>query len=135
LGCLRRGTLVRPDTHDSAVVDLSSYCGYFLESITVASALGGTAAVAMSREPCERVVLTLTQVLHVTMDSPGGWNDFIDEVPVRRLPSTGPWPSEAHHLLQHHNNDTDLLWIRLTGPTQIEIAGTLTIQSATSPPT
>jgi hypothetical protein len=63
------------------------------------------------------------------MDSPGGWNDFIDEVSVRRLLGTGPWPSEAHHLLQHHSNDTGLLWIRLTGPTQIEIvARTLTIQ-------
>jgi hypothetical protein len=83
----------------------------------------------LSREPGERVVLKLTQVVHLAMDGPGGWNDFIDEVSVRRLPGTGPWPPEAHHLLQHHSNDNGLLWIRLTGPTQIEIvARTLTIQ-------
>jgi hypothetical protein len=110
-------------------VDLSSYRGYLLESITVATAPGSTADVAMARGTGEHVVLTLTQVVHVTMDSPSDWSDFIDEVSVRCLPSTGPRPSEAHHLLQHHNNDTDLLWIRLTGPTQIEIAATtLTIQ-------
>lgn len=120
---------MRPGTHYSAVVDLSSYCGYFLESVTVAAAAGGTAAVAMSREPGERVVPKLAQVVHVAMDSPGGWNDFIDEVSVRRLPCTGPWPSEAQHLLQQHRNDNGLLWIRLTGPAQIEIvARTLTIQ-------
>jgi hypothetical protein len=51
----------------------------------------------------------------------------IDEISVRRLPGTGAWPAEAHHLLQHHNNKTDLVWITLTGPTQIEIvARTLT---------
>jgi hypothetical protein len=100
---------VRPGAHYSAVVDLSSYRGYFLEPVTVASAAGGTAAVAM--------------------DSPGGWHDLIDEVSVRRLRCTGPWPSEAHHLLQHHNNDADLLWMSLTGPTHIEtVARTLTVQ-------
>lgn len=102
-------------------MDLGSYRGYFLESINVATAPDSTAVIAMYRNPGEQVVLTLSQVVHVTMDSPGDWDDFIDEVSVRRLPSTGPWPPEAHHLLQHHNNDGELLWIRLIGPTEIEI--------------
>jgi hypothetical protein len=110
-------------------VDLSSYRGYFLESVTVAAAPSSTAAIAMTRGAGEHAVLTLTHVLHLAMDSPGDWDDFIDEISVRRLPRTGPWPPEARHLLQHHNNDSDLLWIRLTGPTQIEIvARTLTAE-------
>jgi hypothetical protein len=104
-----------------SAVDLSSYHGYFLESVTVATAPRSTAAIAMTRGAGEHAVLTLTHVLHLTMDSPGDWDDFIDEISVRRLPRTGSWPPEARHLLQHHNNDSDLLWIRLTGPTQIEI--------------
>jgi len=102
-------------------VDLSSYHGYFLESVTVATIPRSTAAIAMTRGTSEHAVLTLTHVFHLTMDSAGDWNDFIDEIPVRRLPRSGSWPPEARHLLQHHNNDSDLLWIKLTGPTQIEI--------------
>ena len=53
----------------------------------------------------------------------------------RLLPSSpailevGPGTGQAtRHLLQHHDNDSDLLWIRVTGPTQIEIvARTLAI--------
>jgi len=102
-------------------VDLSTYRGYFLESVTAAAAPRSTAAIAMTRRAGEHAVLTLTHVVHLSMDSPGGWNDFIDEISVRRLSRTGPWPPEARHLLQHHNNDSDLLWVTLTGPTQIEI--------------
>ena len=102
-------------------MDLSAYRGYFLESVTAATAPRSTAAITMTREADERAVLTLTHVVHLAMDSPGDWNDFIDEISVRRLPRTGPCPPEARHLLQHHNNNSDLLWIRVTGPTQIEI--------------
>ncbi|HEX5302412.1 MAG TPA: hypothetical protein VFW50_36005 [Streptosporangiaceae bacterium] len=35
--------------------------------------------------------------------------------------ANGAWPPGAGRLLQHHSNDSDLLWMRLTGPTQIEI--------------
>jgi hypothetical protein len=98
-------------------VDLSSHCGYFLESVTVATAPRSTAAIAMTRGAGEHAVLTLTHALHLTMDGPGDWNDFIDEISGRRLPRTGSWPPEARHLLQHHNNDSGLFWIRLTGPT------------------
>lgn len=110
-------------------MDLSTYRGYFLESVTAATAPPSTAAIAMTRGAGEHAMLTLTHVLHLAMDSPGDWNDLIDEVSARPLPRTGPWPPEARHLLQHHNNDSDLLWIRLTGPTQIEIlARTLTVK-------
>ena len=102
-------------------MDLSSYHGYFLESVTVATAPRSTVAIALTRGVGEHAVLTLTHVLHLTMDSPGDWNDFTDEISVRRLPRTGSWPPEARHLLHHHNNDSDLLWIRLIGPTRIEI--------------
>ena len=102
-------------------MDLSSYHGCFLESVTVATAPRSTAAIAMTRGGGEHAMLTLTHVLHMTMDSPGDWNDFVDEITVRRLPRTGAWPPGARHLLQHHSNDSDLLWMRLTGPTQIEI--------------
>jgi hypothetical protein len=44
-------------------LDLSSYCGYFLDSVTVATALGGTAAISMTCGTDEHVVLTLSQVV------------------------------------------------------------------------
>jgi hypothetical protein len=113
-------------------VDLSNYRGYFLEAITVATAPGSSTVIAVAHKPGEHVVLTLTQVVHVIMDSPGDWSDFIDETSVRRLPRSGSWPPEVHHLLQHHNNDTDLVWIMLIGPTQIEIvAETLATERST----
>lgn len=47
----RPRALMGPSTHYSATVDLSSYCGYFLDSITVAAAPDGTAAIAMMPGP------------------------------------------------------------------------------------
>jgi hypothetical protein len=71
-------------------VDLGSYRGYFLESVTVATTPRSTAAIAMSCGAGEHAVLTLT---HVLERSP----------PADKAPGTGPYehepaqPAKARH--------------------------------------
>jgi hypothetical protein len=65
-----------------------------------------------------QAVVTLSEVAHLRIDGPV---EFIDEIEVRRLPRFGPWPAEAGHLLAHHGNASEMVWIRLGGPMEIEI--------------
>ncbi|MYW00530.1 hypothetical protein [Streptomyces sp. SID3343] len=104
-------------------MDLSRYHGYFLDGISVAAGDGGS-TVSVSLTHGDRVVLELSHVVHVKMDSCGDWDEFVDRIVVRELPRTGPWPTEARHLLHHnHNNDCIMVWVRLIGPSEIEILG------------
>ncbi|MYW00270.1 hypothetical protein [Streptomyces sp. SID3343] len=110
-------------------MDLSEYNGYFLDRVRLETEPGGgTASVRLVRGEADSVVLELSHVVHARMDGTGDWDEFVDEITVRDLPRTGPWPTWARHLLHHHNNETTMVWVKLIGPTEIEIlARSLTI--------
>lgn len=73
--------------------------------------------IGIDRGGVRQGVIVLTDVVHFRFD---GTVDFFDEIAVRRLPRTGPWPAEASHLLGHHLNESEMVWIRLIGPGEIE---------------
>ena len=66
------------------------------------------------------VTLILSDVTRLCIEG-ADLHDFVGEVVVRRLPRFGPWPAEARHLLGHHLNVTEVTWLRLDGPTPIEV--------------
>ncbi|MGV9323692.1 hypothetical protein [Streptosporangium sandarakinum] len=103
-------------------MDLSAYRGYFLDSIVVQAGSAVSAArISLTSEADDTAVIELFDVVHVAMDRPDGGGDFIDEAVVSDLPRTGAWPADAHHLLHLHNNDSELVWLRLIGPQEIEM--------------
>ncbi|MFC4034473.1 hypothetical protein ACFO3J_23780 [Streptomyces polygonati] len=79
-------------------------------------------SIELADGPATPVVLEFLQVVRVVLDDYGDWAGSVDEIEVRELPRSGPWPAAARHLLHHHNNESALLWVRLIGPTDIEIA-------------
>ncbi len=82
--------------------------------------------IGIDRGGVPQAVIVLTDVAHFRFD---GAVDFIDEIVVRRLPRTGPWPAQARHLLGHHLNESEMVWIVLKGPMEIEaLAGDVTVQ-------
>ncbi|MEV0647482.1 hypothetical protein AB0I28_19660 [Phytomonospora sp. NPDC050363] len=68
------------------------------------------------------VTLRLAGIVHARADITGRDGDIVDEITARELPLHGPWPVEARHLLQHHNNRSVLQWLTITGPSKVEIA-------------
>ncbi|WP_433245860.1 hypothetical protein ACQPYK_44215 [Streptosporangium sp. CA-135522] len=103
-------------------MDLSAYCGYFLDSIVVqADSAVSTARISLTSGADDTAVIELFGVVHMTMDRPDAEGDFIDEAVVSDLPRTGAWPADAHHLLHLHNNDSELVWLRVIGPQEIEM--------------
>ncbi|MEV4246708.1 hypothetical protein AB0J63_25200 [Streptosporangium canum] len=111
-------------------MDLSAYRGYFLDSIVVqADSAAGTARISLTSGADDTAVIELFGVVHVTMNRPDAGGDFIDEAVVSDLPRTGAWPADAHHLLHLHNNDSELVWLKVIGPQEIEmVARRLTIE-------
>ncbi len=105
-------------------MDLSRYHGCFLRSVSTSLEANGDARVLISlaEGPDTVVVLELLRVVRLSMDDGfGDWAGFVDDIKVSELPCRGPWPREARHLLHHHNNESAMLWVRLIGPTEIEI--------------
>ncbi|MGJ6964882.1 hypothetical protein ACSDR0_23510 [Streptosporangium sp. G11] len=103
-------------------MDLSAYRGYFLDAVVVhADSAAGTARISLTSEADDTAVIELFGVVHVTMNRSDAGGDFIDEAVVRDLPRTGAWPADAHHLLHLHNNDSELVWLKMTGPQEIEM--------------
>ncbi|MER5628645.1 hypothetical protein ABT061_47290 [Streptosporangium sp. NPDC002544] len=103
-------------------MDLSAYRGYLLDSVVVHSdSAASTARISLTSEADDTAVIELFGVVHVTMDSPDVEGDFIDEAVVRDLPRTGAWPADAHHLLHLHNNDSELVWLKVIGPQKVEM--------------
>lgn len=103
-------------------MDLSAYRGYFLDSIVIqADSAVSTARISLTSGADDTAVIELFGVVHVTIDRPNVGGDFIDEAVVRDLPRTGAWPADAYHLLHLHNNDSELVWLRVIGPQEIEV--------------
>lgn len=65
--------------------------------------------------------IRLSRIVHARVDVSDPEGDLVDEVVVRELPKDGPWPAEAQHLLQHHNNRSTLYWLTLVGPSEVEV--------------
>ncbi|MER5649221.1 hypothetical protein [Streptosporangium sp. NPDC002524] len=103
-------------------MDLSAYRGYFLDSVVVhAGSAASTATIGLTSGADDSAIIELFGVVHVTMDSPDAGGDLIDEAVVRDLPRTGAWPAEARHLLHLHNNDSELVWLKVIGPRKVEM--------------
>ncbi|GIH50859.1 hypothetical protein [Microbispora rosea] len=103
-------------------MDLSAYRGYFLDAVVVqVDSVASTARISLTSGDDDTAVIELNGVVHMRMDSPDVRGDFIDEAVVGDLPRAGAWPADAHHLLHLHNNDSELVWLRLIGPREIEV--------------
>ncbi|WP_034087301.1 hypothetical protein [Streptacidiphilus albus] len=94
---------------------------HWLESVVIRTDLQPSEAVIQLRSKSAGATLRLVGVLHARADFSGPDCDFVDEVVVRELPQHGPWPAEARHLLQHHNNRCVLQWLTIIGPSEVEI--------------
>ncbi|GAA3018059.1 hypothetical protein GCM10020229_31670 [Kitasatospora albolonga] len=94
---------------------------YWLTSVVIRTDLQPSEAIIELSSESARATLHLVGVLHARADFSGPDCDFVDEVVVRELPRQGPWPAEARHLLQHHNNRCALQWLTITGPSEVEI--------------
>ncbi|WP_214110475.1 hypothetical protein [Acrocarpospora catenulata] len=103
-------------------MDLSRYRGFFLYSVVVdAGPSTNTAKITLTSGAEDVVLVELSHVVQMAMDGPVEGDDLVDEIIVCELPKTGPWPADAHHLLHHHNNEADLLWLKIIGPREIGV--------------
>jgi hypothetical protein len=105
-------------------MDLSAYRGCFLGSISTEAQAYENASVRieLTDGPYTVAVLEFRHVARMVMDECGSdWCGFFDDFHVLELPRVGPWPDEARGLLHHDNNESALLWVRMTGPVEIEI--------------
>jgi hypothetical protein len=94
---------------------------YWLTSIVIRTDLEPSEAVIELSSERASARLRLVGIVHARADLYGPDVDFVDEVVVRELPRLGPWPVEARHLLQHHNNRRALQWLTIIGPSEVEI--------------
>lgn len=86
--------------------------------------------IAVGEGSGDDVVLVLSGVVRLCIDG-ADLHSLVGEISVRRLPRTGAWPPEARHLLGHHDNAAELVWLRLDGPTTIEaVARGLCVEEA-----
>lgn len=102
-------------------MDLSRLAGSFITSVSSEVTKSGTLATTITVRQGERdVVLELSDVVRFCIDAVD-LPSFVGEVTVRRLPRVGAWPAEAHHLLGYHDNVAEVVWLRLDGPTAVEV--------------
>lgn len=109
-------------------MDLSTLAGGDLGSIATDLTTDGTwdVRIGIDRGGIRQALIVLCDVTHFRFDGPV---DFIDEIVVHRLPPTGVWPAQARHLLAHHDNTSEKVWVRLSGPMVIEVlASRITVQ-------
>ncbi len=59
---------------------------------------------------------------------------FVDEISVLELPREGRWPDAARHLIHHHNNVSEQVWVVINamGPRIEVVAESLSVEQ---PPT
>ncbi|MFF4340056.1 hypothetical protein ACFY00_08965 [Kitasatospora sp. NPDC001540] len=93
----------------------------WLTSVVVRTDLRPSTAVVELGSEGGGATLRFEGVLHATVCVADPDGDLVDEVLVRELPRDGPWPEEARHLLEHHDNRRALQWLTLTGPGEVEI--------------
>jgi hypothetical protein len=114
------------DWTNAALPDVERYRGYFLSDVTVTAASAASSVritlIAGGEDGIE-VELMVEGILHLRMDTSGSWDDFVDELTAVQLPPKQPWPETARHLLHHHDGRDVLVWLRLDGPSPIEILG------------
>jgi len=113
-------------------VDLGHLVGSFITSVSAKVTKTGAlaATIAVGEGGGYDVVLVLSDVVRLCIDG-GDFHSLVGGISVRRLPRTGAWPPEAHHLLGHHDNTAELVWLRLDGPTAIEaVAHGLRVEEA-----
>ncbi len=117
-------------------MDLTAYRGCFLGSVSMHATAYEDAgmSIELTDGPNAVVVLEFKHVVRIAMDDYGDWCGFFDDFEVRELPRDGPWPNEAKHLLHHHNNESAMLWVRLIGPTEIDIVARELIVKPTGAP-
>ncbi|MFI5532918.1 hypothetical protein ACIA8O_30720 [Kitasatospora sp. NPDC051853] len=103
-------------------MNLEHVRGHWLTSVVLRTDVEPSeAVVVLSSGEGTDVTLRLAGIVHARADISSPDADFVDQVVVRELPRYGPWPVEAHHLLQHHNNCSVLHWLTITGPSTVEI--------------
>lgn len=103
-------------------MDLSHLADSFLTSVSTEATNTGSfvARIGMRTPDGTEVTLVLSDVARLCIDG-GDLHNFVGDIVVCWLPRFGPWPAEARHLLGHHDNCTELTWLRLDGPTEIEV--------------
>lgn len=119
-------------THEMPFPNVARYRGYFLSDVAVVTAARVASSVritlAAGGDGGNEVELMLEDIRHFRMDTAGPWDDFVDELTAVNLPPGRPWPEAARHLVDHHDGRDALVWLRLDGPSPIEILGrTLTV--------
>jgi hypothetical protein len=102
-------------------VDPSRLAGSFITSVSTEVTKSGTLAAAITVQRGEHdIVLELSDVARFCIDAVS-LPSLVGEAMVRRLPRVGAWPPEAHHLLGCHDNVAEVVWLRLDGPTAVEV--------------
>ncbi|WP_436535420.1 hypothetical protein [Actinoplanes sp. HUAS TT8] len=108
------------------IVNPDRFRGWFLSDIAVAASRGGSSVritLTSGGEDAAEVALVVEQVVHLSMDTSGSWDDFVDELRVLRLAPDEPWPEQVRHLLHHHDGRDTLTWLYLDGPGPVEVLG------------
>lgn len=79
------------------------------------------------------VTIALDNVHRTSIQKPpDAAGSFVDEAWVRLLPKApASWPDEAEALIVRHEHLPDLIWLKVVGPTTVEvIAATITVSVA-----
>ncbi|MFD7642097.1 hypothetical protein ACFV4P_15715 [Kitasatospora sp. NPDC059795] len=102
---------------------LERFCGEFrwLSSVVLRTDLVPGEAVIRIESASAAVTLRLVGIVHIRAELFDPEFALVDEVVVRELPRWGPWPAEARHLLDHHNNRCALHWLTVVGPNEVEV--------------
>ena len=114
------------DWTNVALPNIERYRGYFLSDVTVTAASAASSVritLTAGGDGGAEVELMLEDILHLQMDTSGSWDDFVDELTAVQLPPGQPWPETARHLVHHQGGRDALVWLRMDGPSPIEILG------------
>src|SRR5579859_6013718 len=69
------------------------------------------------------IVLSFETLRYLSIDKPDELEQsFVDEIQVSVLPADGAWPDGAERLVRRFPGLPELLWVKLVGPAQIELA-------------
>ncbi|WP_329262468.1 hypothetical protein OG223_45475 [Streptomyces sp. NBC_01478] len=114
---------------------LSEYEGSFIERIS-SSAVGdrSTFDILLIRSGVfGELTISLEGVRYLSVaNSVSVDSAFFDRLTVVHLPASGsPWPEEAEGFVTRFENLPELVWVRLVGPVEIDVVGSmLTVSSA-----
>jgi hypothetical protein len=104
-----------------AGVNLDRLGSSILTSVVLRTDLHPSEAQVVLTTEAESTTLRLSGVVYARVDLLDPDGDLVDEVVVRVLPKDGSWPAEAAHLLHHHTNRAEQFWLRVVGPSEVEI--------------